>query len=319
MKLRIGSRGSRLALWQAEHVKARLEEAHAGIQVEIRVLQTTGDRITDVPLARIGDKGLFTKELDRALLDGEIDAAVHSLKDVPTRLPGGLTLGAVPEREDPRDVFLPAPGRPDRLASLAPGARIGTSSLRRRALLLHLRPDLVVSDLRGNLDTRFARLQAGAFDGILLARAGVRRLGRDEAIGEILDPSAWIPAVGQGALGIAARSDDAATLELLEPLHDARAGAAVTAERAFLRALEGGCQIPIGALAVPEGDGLRMSGFVAGLDGKPFLRAEGSAPVAEAEALGVALAQELLDRGADEVLAAIRALDPRPLPGVSPP
>src|SRR5690606_7699413 len=195
-----------------------------------RVLQTTGDRITDVPLARIGDKGLFTKELDRALLDGEIDAAVHSLKDVPTRLPDGLTLGAVPEREDPRDVFLPAPGRPDRLASLAPGARIGTSSLRRRALLLHLRPDLVVSDLRGNLDTRFARLQAGAFDGILLARAGVRRLGRDEAIGEILDPSAWIPAVGQGALGIAARSDDAATLELLEPLHDARAGAAVTAE-----------------------------------------------------------------------------------------
>ncbi|HEX6941152.1 MAG TPA: hydroxymethylbilane synthase [Longimicrobiales bacterium] len=319
MTLRLGSRGSRLALWQAEHVKRRLEAAHPGLQVEIRILRTTGDRITDVPLARIGDKGLFTKEIDRAVASGEVDAAVHSLKDVPTRLAERLALAAVLEREDPRDVYIPGAERARTLEGLPAGATVGTSSLRRRAQLLHLRPDLRVEDLRGNLDTRLERLREGRYDAIILAHAGIRRLGFDAAVGQLLEPPGWLPAVGQGALGIVIREDDDATRALLAPLDHPETAAATTAERAFLRTLEGGCQIPIGALAT-LGDGrLHLHGFVAAIDGRPLLRADARGPAEDAEAVGIALAQRLLDEGAGEILAGIRGLDTSALPRASAP
>lgn len=308
MILRLGTRGSRLALYQAEFVKSRLEELHPGLTVEIRILQTTGDRITDVPLAKIGDKGLFTKELDRAILSGEVHAAVHSLKDMPTRLVDGLGLGAVLDREDPRDVLIPAPGRPRKLEELPAGSKIGTSSLRRRAQLRSLRPDLIVEDLRGNLDTRFRRLREGHFDAAILAHAGVARLGHDELIGEILDAPEWLPAAGQGALGIAVGTDDDKTRTILEPLDDPIARAETAAERAFLRELEGGCQIPIGALARRVGDELLIHGLVAALDGDPLLRGEMVGDPARPEELGQRLAEDLLDRGAGEILDRIRSL-----------
>lgn len=319
MTLRLGSRGSRLALWQAEHVKRRLEAAHPGLRVEIRVLRTTGDRITDVPLARIGDKGLFTKEIDRAVVSGEVDAAVHSLKDVPTRLANGLALGAVLEREDPRDVFIPAAGAAESLEALPPGATVGTSSLRRRAQLLHLRPDLIVRDLRGNLDTRLARLREGGYDAIILASAGMRRLGFDDAVRQVLEPPDWLPAVGQGALGIAVREDDASTRNLVAPLQHPETAAATAAERAFLRTLEGGCQIPIGALASIDGERIVLHGFVAGIDGRPFIRGVVDGPAKDPEAVGVALARRLLERGAGEILDAIRGLETSKLPRASAP
>jgi len=317
--LRLGSRGSRLALWQAEHVKRRLEAAHPGLKVEIRILHTTGDRITDVPLARIGDKGLFTKEIDRAVVGGEVDAAVHSLKDVPTRLADGLAIGAVLEREDPRDVYIPAADAAQSLEALPAGATVGTSSLRRRAQLLHLRPDLIVRDLRGNLDTRMKRLAEGGYDAIILARAGVRRLGFEDAVSQVLEPPAWLPAVGQGALGIAIREDDDATRELVAPLQHAETAAATAAERAFLRALEGGCQIPIGALASIDAGRIVLHGFVAGVDGSPFLRGELEGSAEDAESVGTALARRLLDQGAGGILDAIRGLETSKLPHASAP
>ncbi len=304
--VRLGSRGSPLALWQARHVRARLEQAHPGLTVHIQVLHTTGDRITDVPLARIGDKGLFTKELDQAILDGHVDLAVHSLKDVPTQVPDGLALAAITEREDPRDALLAASGRPPTLAQLPAGATVGTSSLRRRAQLLHFRPDLEVHDVRGNLDTRLARLTEGRFDAILLALAGVRRLGHEERVTELLGPPDWLSAVGQGALGIVARAGDAATAALLAPLDHPATHAATAAERAFLRALEGGCQVPIGAVAHLEGDVVALDGFVASLDGARYLRSAARGPVADPVAVGRALAEELRAHGADEILRQVR-------------
>ncbi len=300
-------------------MKGRLEAAHPGLAVEIRILHTTGDRITDVPLARIGDKGLFTKEIDRAVLSGDVDAAVHSLKDVPTRLPDGIDLGATLDRDDPRDVYLPGPGRATTLDALPAGATIGTSSLRRRAQLLHHRPDLAVEDLRGNLDTRIARLREGRYDAVILARAGVRRLGLEDAVGQVLDAPGWLPAVGQGALGVAIREDDASTRSLLAPLHHAATAAATAAERAFLRGLEGGCQIPIGALATLDGGRLRLHGLVAALDGRTLLRGEADGAADHAERTGRELARRLLDRGAGDILAAIRRVDPAALPGASAP
>ncbi len=319
MTLRLGTRGSRLALFQAEFVKRRLEELHPGLIVEIRILQTTGDRITDVPLAKIGDKGLFTKELDRAILSGEVDAAVHSLKDMPTVLVDGLIMGAVLDREDPRDVLIPAPGRPRTLAELPAGARIGTSSLRRRAQLSHLRPDLIVDDLRGNLDTRFGRLRDGHFDAAILAYAGVARLGHEDMIGEVLAAPAWLPAAGQGALGIAVGGNDTRTIDLLQPLDDEIARATTAAERAFLRALEGGCQIPIGAFASQEDQKLRLHGLVAAIEGNPLLRGEAVGDLARPEEIGRQLAAELLDQGAGEILHEIRSLQNSALPHASAP
>ena len=319
MKLRIASRGSALALWQAEHVKGRLEAAHRGLSVEIEVVRTTGDRITDVPLSRIGDKGLFTKEVDGALLDGRAHLAVHSLKDVPTRLEAGLALGAIAEREDPRDALVVAPGRPRTLAELPAGARVGTSSLRRRSQLLHARRDLVVDDLRGNLDTRLARVADGDYDAVILAYAGIRRLGRADAVASLLGPPEWLPAVGQGALGIAIRADDDETRATVAMLDHAPTRQATAAERAFLRRLEGGCQVPIGALGEVVGGRLRLQGLVAALDGRTVLRGEREGDPADAEAVGDGLAAQLREEGAGVILERIRAVSPRDLPGASPP
>ncbi|MBX6365064.1 MAG: hydroxymethylbilane synthase [Gemmatimonadetes bacterium] len=319
MALRLGTRGSALALWQARHVKERLEAAHPGLLVDIVILHTTGDRITDVPLAKIGDKGLFTKELDRALDSGQVDLCVHSLKDVPTRMPDGLALGAILEREDPRDAYVPGQGSAPRLADLPPGARVGTSSLRRRAQLLHARPDLQVLDLRGNLDTRLARLADGAFDAVILALAGLRRLGHEDAVGEVLGPPDWLPAVGQGALAVAIREGDAATAGFVAVLDHPPTRAAVAAERAFLRTLEGGCQIPIGAIADVAGDSLALDGFVASLDGREYLRSSIAGPAAEGSRLGRRLAETLLADGAHRVLAEVRRLSAAQLPHASAP
>lgn len=309
-RLRIASRGSALALWQARHVKASLEALHPDVDVDIRILQTKGDRITDVPLARIGDRGLFTKEVDRAVVSGEADLAVHSLKDLPTLLDNGVALTAVMRREDPRDALVVAPGRPRSLDRLPAGAVVGTSSLRRRAQLRARRPDLDVVDLRGNLDTRLRRVADADFDAVLLALAGIRRLGRADEVAQALDAPGWLPAVGQGALAIVCRDDDHATAARLAPLEHGPTRTAVTAERALLRALEGGCQIPIGALARSDGDAFRIDAFVAGLDGTPFLaggeRFSGDEPGA-AGAAGERLAERLRAQGADRVLDEIRS------------
>lgn len=282
--------------------------------MEIEILHTTGDIITDVPLAMIGDKGLFTKEVDAAVLDGRTHAAVHSFKDVPTKLPDGLALAAVMQREDPRDAFLPAPGRPRTIAELPEGAVIGTSSLRRRAILLNARPDLRIEDLRGNLNTRFRKLEEGQYDGIILALAGVRRFGREEEIGELLDPPHWLPAAGQGALAIVCRSDDQDTLDRIAPLNHGATRAATAAERAFLARLEGGCQIPIGALARTDGESLHLRGLVASLDGTTIVRGEIEGSADDAAATGERLAAELIGRGADAVLAEVRGASPREVP-----
>lgn len=318
MTLRLASRGSTLALWQARHVQALLRALHADLEIHIEILRTTGDRITDVPLAMIGDRGLFTKEVDNAVLDGRAHFAVHSFKDVPTHIPEGLTLAAVLEREDPRDAFLPGPGHAACIGDLPAGARIGTSSLRRRALLLALRADLVVEDLRGNLDSRLDKLAEGRYDGIILALAGLRRFGREDRAGELLDPPHWLPAAGQGALALVARADDAETLTRIQPLNHAPTNTATTAERAFLRRLQGGCQIPIGALATLAGSRLTMRGLVASLDGTSVVRGETTGAADEARTVGEDLAEQLLAGGAEDVLRAIRSAPTDILPPPAP-
>jgi hydroxymethylbilane synthase len=305
--LRIASRGSELALWQSRAVQSALTAADPALQVEIDVIKTTGDVIQDVPLAKIGDKGLFTKELDTALLSGAADLAVHSLKDVPTRLPEGLALAAVTRREDPRDVVILPPGRRGGLYYLKSGAKVGTSSLRRRAQLRALRPDLDITDLRGNLNTRLAKLDAGAYDAIILAAAGVLRLGWAERIGQHLDGPAWLPAVGQGALAVVARSDRPDVLERVSIVHDAATAACTAAERALLRALEGGCQVPIGALAAMDGNAVVLHGLVADLEGRRILRVQEVGGMDDAELVGRRAAEVLMKKGAGEILDAIRA------------
>jgi hydroxymethylbilane synthase len=319
MTLRLASRGSTLALWQANHVQALLRSLHPHLHVEIEVLRTTGDIITDVPLSMIGDKGLFTKEVDAAVLDGRTHAAVHSCKDVPTKLPDGLALAAVLQREDPRDAYLPAPGRPRTLAELPSGSRIGTSSLRRRAILLSQRPDLVIEDLRGNLDTRFRKLEDGEYDGVILALAGVRRFGREADVGESLDPPQWLPAAGQGALAIVCRSDDGTTRERTGPLNDSATRAATAAERAFLARLEGGCQIPIGALARVTGASIALRGLVASLDGRTVIRGSIEGSSTDAAMVGEQLAQKLIQEGADGVLREVRGMSRSDVPEASAP
>lgn len=304
--VRIASRGSDLALWQARWVENRLSTSAPGLRVEVEVIRTTGDRIQDVPLSWIGDRGLFTKEIDAALLDGRADLAVHSLKDVPTRVPEGLRIAAVSQREDPRDVLITHAGGPATIESLPEGARVGTSSLRRRAQLGRIRSDLQVIDLRGNLNTRMARLDSGDYDAILLAAAGVIRLGWRDRISEWLEPERWLPAVGQGALAVIVREDDAATRALVEALHHTDTAAAVTAERGFLAELEGGCQVPIGALARAGGGRLSLDGLVAGLDGEVVLRSTTTGSAGAAAELGRDLARELIARGADRVLSDVR-------------
>ncbi|MBX7220920.1 MAG: hydroxymethylbilane synthase [Blastocatellia bacterium] len=297
----IGSRGSALALWQANWAKAQLEAAHPGWSVAIEIIKTTGDKILDVPLAKIGSKGLFTKEIEDALLEGRIDLAVHSLKDLPTVLPTGLTLAAVSEREDVRDALIAAPAITG-FASLPEGARVGTSSLRRQAQLRALRPDLKLLDLRGNVDTRLRKLQEGEYDAIVLASAGVTRLGQAAAITERLSLEVMLPAVGQGALGIEIRVADERVAAAVSCLAHAPTWAACRAERTFLAGLGGGCQVPIAANAEIEHDRLRLTGLVAAADGTKLLRNERTGTIAEAEQVGIALAEELLAAGAAELL-----------------
>jgi hydroxymethylbilane synthase len=304
--LRIGSRGSALALWQAEHVKQRLAQIQPDRAIEIVIIKTTGDRITNVGLSRIGDRGLFTKELDRAIVDQEIDLAVHSLKDVPTNLAEGLVLAAVLERADPSDALVVAPGRPKRLRDLPQGARVGTSSLRRRAQLLALRPDLLIEELRGNLDTRLARVAEGKYDAALLAYAGLQRLGLHEHAVEVLDPFEWLPAAGQGALGVATRADDADVSALVARLDHQATRSATLAERSFLHTLEGGCQIPIGAFGQVS-ETLELHGIVASVDGQRIVRGSDSGLPADPERLGERLAHHLIGQGAQEILDEIRS------------
>lgn len=294
-RVRIGTRGSALALWQAEHVKARLEAL--GHDVSLQVITTTGDRVQDRRLESVGGKGLFLKEIEEALVAREVDLAVHSLKDVPTALPAGLSLVAFLERADPRDALL-SPG--PRLHELAAGARVGTTSLRRRALVASLRPDLVLEDLRGNVDTRLRRLREGRFDVILLAMAGLVRLGRAGEVTEPLDARRFVPAPGQGAIAIECRDDDDDARDAVAPLHHPATARAVSAERSLLAVLGGGCNVPLGAHAFESGAGLELVAFVAATDGRTMLRAErrGEDP----EALGRELAEELLALGAGPLI-----------------
>jgi hydroxymethylbilane synthase len=293
----IASRGSQLALWQAHWVQGQL--AALGHESRIEIVKTTGDKITDVPLAKVGIKGLFTKEIEEALLDGRADLAVHSLKDLPTELPEGLVLAAVPPREDPRDAIV---GK--RLAELPAGAKVGTSSLRRSAQLRKARPDLIIESVRGNLDTRLRKLDEGQYDAIVLAAAGLRRLGWADRIAETLGPDVMCSAVGQGALAIETRSSGAG-FEAVRALDDAETHAAVLAERGVLGSLGGGCQVPIGAHARIEGGQLFLLGVVASPDGSEIIRAEAEGPAADAEALGRALGGALLERGAKRILEAV--------------
>lgn len=297
---RIGTRGSLLALKQSGNIKAALESLWPGLRVELSVMKTTGDKILDVPLSKVGGKGLFVKEIEDALLAREVDLAVHSMKDVPAALPEGLVIGLIPPREDPRDVLITRHG--STISDLPEGAEVGTSSLRRAAQLRKLRPDLRISNLRGNLDTRLRKLQEGLYDAIVLAAAGLLRMGWEDAISSYLDPEEFLPAIGQGALGIEVRIDDSEVLDLLAPLHHPETAVAVEAERAFLEKLEGGCQVPIGGYARVAGGQVELTGLVASPDGTEIFRKSGTAPIHEARSLGWRLAQEMLDAGAKRIL-----------------
>lgn len=302
-RVRIATRKSALALWQAEFVKAQLEHFHPGITVELVPMSTQGDKILDTPLAKIGGKGLFVKELETAILEDRADIAVHSMKDVPVEFPEGLMLSTICEREDPRDAFVS--NRYANLAELPQGAVVGTSSLRRQCQIKAIRPDLQIRDLRGNVNTRLAKLDAGEFDAIILAAAGLIRLGFVERIRNYISIEQSLPANGQGAVGIECRSADLAIQALLAPLEHAKTRSAVLAERAMNRALQGGCQVPIGAFAVLEGEQLWLRGLVGQLDGREILRAEVRGLSTDAELLGQQLASALLAQGAGEILAAV--------------
>src|SRR5262245_38241231 len=298
--LRVGTRASALARAQTGQLCAALERAHPGLVVEIVLIRTTGDQLSQGSLAAVGGKGLFVKELEEALHDGRIDCAVHSMKDVPAALAPGLAIGAVPARADARDVLIG--GGPDGLDGLAPGTRIGTASVRRRAQLLARRRDLEVVFLRGNVDTRLRKWRAGDVDALLLAAAGLARLGVDEPAARPLDPEVLLPAVGQGALALECRAADGDTCALLAAVSDRDAADAVAAERAFLAGIGGDCNTPLAAHAGVEGDRIRLRVQVSDLEGREWFADEGVAPRSDAEALGQGLAQRLLDRGAARVL-----------------
>lgn len=299
-RIKIGTRGSALALRQTAWVGGRIAQRHPDLHIEVVRIKTAGDRITDVPLAQVGGKGLFVKEIEEALLRGEVDLAVHSMKDVPSELPSGLHLGAVTEREDPRDVLISQEGR--RLRELSPKARIGTSSLRRGAQLLGINPRWEIVPLRGNLDTRIRKLKTENLDAVIVAAAGVHRMGLEDKITEYLLPEVMLPAVGQGALGIECLQEGAIN-ELIAFLNHPQSARAVVGERAFLRRLGGGCQVPIAAYGQVRGEGIFMRGLVARLDGSHLFRAE--AQGADPEGVGERLAEDLLAQGAEEVLQEI--------------
>ncbi|HEV7905849.1 MAG TPA: hydroxymethylbilane synthase [Pyrinomonadaceae bacterium] len=306
----IGSRGSKLALWQSEWVRARLLELRPEAEIRIEVIKTSGDVLLNVPLATIGGKGVFTKELEEALLAGEIDLAVHSLKDLPTTLPDNLSIAAITEREDARDALVLREGvaaQHNSLGDLARGAIVGTSSLRRQAQLKHLRPDVQIKDLRGNVDTRLRKLDGGGYHAIILASAGLRRLGFERRINAAIGHAEMLPAVGQGALGIETRSGDARTHALVSLLDHAPTRAACTAERALLHALGGGCQVPIAAHATVLGNALRLEALVAALSGEQVIRDVCEDESAHAARAGETLAARLRARGAETLLAGLTA------------
>ncbi|WP_319558202.1 hydroxymethylbilane synthase [Thiomicrorhabdus sp.] len=305
--LRIATRKSPLAMWQAEFVKSELEKAYPGLQVELLPMSTKGDKILDVPLAKIGGKGLFTKELEDRMMAGEADIAVHSMKDVPMELPEGFALGAILERHAPTDAFVS-----DQYASfedLPQGAVLGTSSLRRKAQLMALRPDLIVKDLRGNVGTRLGKLDAGEYDAIVLATSGLQRLGLDERIRHELSPETCLPAVTQGTLGIEYFSKDQEVFDLIQVLNHPQTQIRTTAERAMNHRLEGGCQVPIGVFAELEGEHIYVRGLVGTLDGSRILRSEIRGLAADAQQLGVQLAEALLEQGAKQILDEVYADD----------
>ncbi|MCE5333509.1 MAG: hydroxymethylbilane synthase [Desulfobacteraceae bacterium] len=306
-RIRIGTRGSMLALRQSGMIKAALEKLWPGLAVELEIIRTTGDKITDVPLAQVGGKGLFVKEIEDALLDGSVDLAIHSMKDVPAELPEGLEIAAVPLREDPRDVLIM--NGPKEIRDLPKGAVVGTSSLRRSAQMLTLRPDLEIRTLRGNLDTRIRKLHEGRYHAIILAAAGLKRMGWEDRITAYLDPVDFIPAIGQGALGIEARSEDERIARLLAPLNHSESGIAIRAERSLLKELEGGCQVPIGGHARILGDRIQLCGLVASLDGREVFRVIRETAAEEAVKLGKDVAAELLAAGARKILDEVYGLD----------
>lgn len=298
--VRIATRKSALALWQAEYVKAQLEHFHPSINVELVPMTTKGDIILDTPLAKVGGKGLFVKELEVAMLEDRADIAVHSMKDVPVDFPPGLGLEVICPREDPRDAFVS--NTYSKLEQLPLGAIVGTSSLRRQCQIKALRPDLDIRDLRGNVNTRLKKLDNGEYDAIILAAAGLIRLEMPERIAEYIAPEVMLPANGQGAVGIECRTDDETIKALLAPLEDLTTRIRVLAERAMNKALEGGCQVPIGSYATITDQQLRLRGLVGAVDGSKIIQSEISGPIEQAEALGESLAQTLLDQGADVIL-----------------
>jgi len=299
--LRIGSRGSQLALWQANHISALLQ-AH-GHEVEIEIIHTTGDKITDVALAKVGTKGMFTKEIEEALANGRVDLAVHSLKDLPTELPSGFEIAAITERQDPRDAFCSR--LYSRIEDLPRSARVGTSSLRRQAQLKAIRRDLDIHPLRGNVDTRLRKLEQGEYDAIILAVAGLQRLGKTKLIKQIIPAEIMCPAAGQGALGIEIREGDSLTRQHLEFLNDPAAHIATTCERALLNSLGGGCQVPIGAFAEIRTGKLHLDAIVADPDGSRVLRESRDGNLKDPEQLGATVGEMLLRRGGDEILEAV--------------
>jgi len=303
--LRIGTRGSTLALWQANWVKSRLEAIHPGLTAELSVIRTTGDKILDVPLAGVGGKGLFVKEIEEALCDGRIDLAVHSMKDMPSEIPAGLCIGAVTERESPADVLISRNGEP--LSDLEPGARIGTSSLRRAAQLRYFRSDLCILPLRGNLDTRLRKLASESLDAVVLAAAGVKRLGLESRITQYLDPSVMLPAVGQGALCVEIRAADPDMEKLVSALDHPETHTAVSAERSFLNRLEGSCQVPIAGLGRIDGPRCTLEGLVSDPAGRTVVRDSISGDATHPDAIGIELAQRLLSMGAGIILEHLKA------------
>ncbi|MGB5686766.1 MAG: hydroxymethylbilane synthase [Candidatus Electrothrix sp.] len=298
--LRIGTRASLLAVTQSTWVKNQIEQQYPGTTVELVKILTKGDKILDVPLAKVGGKGLFVKEIEDALLDERVDLAVHSMKDVPAEVPEGLQVAIVPEREIPQDAFVS--GKYETVDALPQGAVIGTSSLRRKSQLACLRPDLEIKDLRGNLDTRLRKLDEGEYDAIILAGAGLNRLGMQKRITSLFTSEQMLPAIGQGSLGIELRITDSELLEGMQFLHDQKTATAVAAERAFLLRLEGGCQVPIGGFATLDNDTITLTGLIASLDGKTILREQLSGPATEAEKIGVSLAETLLAAGGKAIL-----------------
>ncbi|MFH4666880.1 hydroxymethylbilane synthase [Vibrio cidicii] len=299
--IRIATRKSPLALWQAYYVKEALQQAHPGLEVELVTMVTKGDVILDTPLAKVGGKGLFVKELEVAMLEGRADLAVHSMKDVPVDFPSGLGLVTICEREDPRDAFVS--NHYENIEQLPQGAVVGTCSLRRQCQLKAYRPDLVIKELRGNVGTRLSKLDAGEYDAIILAAAGLKRLELQERIRSFIEPEQSLPAVGQGAVGIECRTDDERMLELLAPLNHVETADRVKCERAMNLTLQGGCQVPIGSYALLEGDQIWLRALVGEPDGSHIVRGEIRGPRTDAEALGVQLAQQLLSQGADDILA----------------